>query len=117
MRTTKLEDLRPCPNCGEQHLPCGGLSFADRIRTAQISEALRPTATRRSYYDDDALTEQFGENRKERKARLERETEGMGYAKTIGGKTYVRDRKTRDVREASPQELDRAYLSGPDTSE
>ena len=96
--TTKAE-LKTCPDCESEHLggPCG-MTQRERFKTVKMGTEWMPskqadrtttyvddTGVRRpekEYYDDNQLTELFGDGLtgKERKEQLMEETKGVGFA-------------------------------------
>lgn len=111
----KLEDIPFDPDCGERHLGhCGGISFRDRLRSAQIHESVRETASRRSYYDHEAVDEQLGSNRKDRKERFLDNTKGIGTTrKAPDGHYYRKDRKDGGYVPVTDRELETLGLGSP----
>ncbi len=88
------------------------MSFASRIRTVQIPASVTPTRSLSSYYDHDAVDSQLGSNAKDRKARFEHDTNGMGAVKPDReGRLFHKDRKSKDVRALSEKET--ANYLGP----
>lgn len=91
--------LTKCDDCGSEHIggPCG-MSMAERFRTVKLATEWMPARmaarqtvvkdengverTESEYYDDDELTNLFGDglSGKERKELLMEETKGVGYA-------------------------------------
>lgn len=78
MKITSNLPLTTCPDCSRVHLGrCGGLSYAQRLRTTQIHNDALPTREKKRYWDQSALDDQFGEDAKERTMEL---TEGRGFS-------------------------------------
>lgn len=103
------------PDCGRQHLGrCGGITLRSRLRTVSADAEASPTRTRRSYYDDDLVTQQFGGmDRKERREDLMDSTQGFSYGETqADGSVVGRDPKTKERRVLTPAEVNHAYLTG-----
>src|SRR5262245_60484517 len=85
-----------CPDCGSTHLGrrCG-MTFLERLRTVQVSEANMETVERHNYFDAEGVREAFGEGSKEQ---LMDETKGLGFARRgPDGEFYRRDRHSGDV--------------------
>lgn len=77
MKVTSNLPLTECPDCSDVHLGrCGGLSFVERLRTTQIHGDALPTKTKRKYWDQSALDDQFGDDAAER---VLDQTEGRGF--------------------------------------
>lgn len=54
------------------------MSFVAKLKTVQIHGSVLETRSKQNYFDDDSLTQIFGEDRKERKERSLDETRGIG---------------------------------------
>lgn len=100
-----------CFDCGSKHLGAlCGMSFAQRMRTVQVSKENFVTAEKKNYYDRASVAATFGEDSEQR---MLDDTKGLGYArKGSDGRLYHRDRKSGDVVPVTPKEEDRIYLSG-----
>lgn len=117
----KATEVPRDPDCGQQHLGrCGGLSFAERIRSMRIDSEGLPSRSashreRGTFYDDDAIADQFGGKRApERREELFEETKGLGAGQRgKDGKLYVRDPKTKEQRRMTPKDVKDVYLGGP----
>lgn len=72
--------LRYCPDCKTEHLnaPCG-LTYVQRLRSAQIHGSVTPTKDKQNYYEDEALKDVFGADRNERRQDMADATNGRGY--------------------------------------
>ncbi len=90
------------------------MSYRDRLRSVSADERATPSQQRKSYYDDDLVSDQFkGQRRQERKERLLDNTQGYSYAETQpDGSIVGRDPKTKERRVLSPSEVNHAYLTG-----
>lgn len=67
-----------CPDCESEHIgqvPCG-MTWRQRVLSQTVDEAVNATRTRRKYWDQDALNQQFGEDAAEKTLH---DTEGRGY--------------------------------------
>lgn len=86
---------------------CGGLSFAQRLRTVRLDASVTETRTRRSYYDQEAVSAVFGEDSKER---MDDETKGLGpvYRHPSTGELIQRDRKG-DMRSIGAEQVQRQF--------
>lgn len=72
----RAEDISVCPDCGDTHIGrCGGLSFAQRLRSVRVDTSVTPSRTPRNYYEPDSIREVFGDDAKER---MDDDTEGRG---------------------------------------
>lgn len=103
-----------CEACGHMPVSCTcNISFADKLRTIQLGAGVTETRTKRSYYDDESVSELFdGMPRKERKARYMHDTKGLGAAyrdntgnwfrKGDGHFVPVTDREASEVYANSP---------------
>lgn len=98
----QLRQVPVDPDCGTAHLGrCGGLSFAERLRSVRLDPSSLPTRTLRNYYDAEAVAQVFGNDSEERMAE---DTEGLGYVRRRDGAYWQRDRKG-EVREVSPADV------------
>lgn len=108
----KLAEIPTCDDCGSQHLGrCGGLSFRQRLRSVSPSRDVISTRTT-NYYNEDAVSAQYkGMTRQERRADYWESTNGYGASYTDDkGRVWNRDRKTKEWRELSPTEVEKAYM-------
>jgi len=107
------DDGRVCPSCGSAHLgkiPCG-LTFRERLLTVRMDASLMETRSLPTYYDSDAVKEQFGEDAKER---LLDSTHGYGAGRTgKDGRTYHKDRHSGEWEPMTEAQVESVYLSGP----
>ncbi len=103
---TRIRYVPECEDCGSEHLGrCGSLSFAERIRTVQVPASVTPSRTLKRYFDTSSIDDQLGGTAKDRKARFEHDTNGMGAVKpNKDGRLYAKDRKSREVRALSEKE-------------
>jgi hypothetical protein len=90
------------------------MRYVDRLRSVTADAQASPTVTRKSYYDDALVADQFGgQDRKERMERLLDNTQGYSYAETQpNGDIVGRDPKTKERRVLTPSEVNHAYLTG-----
>ena len=121
MKVTSKFPLKMCVDCGAEHLspvPCG-MTRGQRYRTVKVDSDWMPsrraarstpkvldngvTTTESEYYDDQALTEFFGDGLTgdERKELMMEETQGVGIA-------------TADDIEKYPELVSAHYLDGDD---
>lgn len=107
-------DVPPCPDCDGSHLVrCHGESFAARIRTVNLGAEVSEVFRRRSFYDDDLVSHQFGgKDRKERREEYFDDTKGYGAAETQSdGSVVARDPRSKEKRKLTPSEVDSIYLT------
>jgi hypothetical protein len=107
--------IQECPSCGSAHLPPNpcGLSFGERLRTVRIDPKTLVTRSRKRYYDEEALNQEWGTTARQRKEQLENDTQGLGVAKPgPDGHLYRKDRKSGDVVRVTQKELNEVYLGG-----
>lgn len=107
----KAHEIGNCPDCGQQHLGrCGGLPYADRLRSVSLDGTVTFTRTKREYYDREPIDRIFGEDSAEQ---LEEQTKGLGPAVTDEeGNLWHRDRKHGDWQQVDERTLDQVYLAG-----
>lgn len=103
-----------CEACGHMPRSCTcGLSLVEKLRTVQLGSGATETRTKRSYYDDEPVSELFGGMRRdERKQRYMDDTKGLGAAyrdktgnwfrKGDGHMVPVTDREATEVYANSP---------------
>lgn len=102
--TRRAEDISVCPDCGDQHMGrCGGLSFAERLRSLHLDRSVISTRTERNYYDRESLDDMFGNTESERKEQYMDETKGKGAL------------SRREMEQTSSEELD--WYMGSDREE
>jgi hypothetical protein len=79
------------------------------MRSARLGEGTHDTATRRRYYDQEALDQQFGgSTAQERKDQMMEETNGVGWIEM--GKDGIpvhQNRKTGDIEKVERKEADK----------
>lgn len=98
----RASEITLCPDCGDQHMGrCGGLTFAQRLRSVRLDTSVTETRTPKNYYDEDALTDMFGEDKQTRRDRYMDETDGRGAV--------------RDIKSLDPETLD--FYTGGDREE
>lgn len=104
-----------CPDCGSTHMGAAcGLTFAQRLGSVLVDESNFDTATKRNYFDREAIREGFGEGSKER---LMDATKGLGAGRLDRetGQILRRD-GDREV-PVTDKELKEVYLGGPVVAE
>lgn len=75
-------EIAMCPDCGDAHMGrCGGLTFAQRLRSVRLDTSVTPTRTPRRYYDAESLDDMFGEDEATRIERYNDDTKGRGFVK------------------------------------
>jgi hypothetical protein len=81
IKISEHSTLAHCPDCNSEHIapnPCG-LTWLQRMRTSRLDTRWMPNPPkRRLYYDDEAMKETFGQDRKERREQYLEETKGGG---------------------------------------
>lgn len=103
-----------CPKCHHSVVACTcDMSYAAKLRGFQVHGSVTETATRRRYFDEQALNEQLGSTAKDRKERYVEQTKGLGHARTDSqGRVWHKDRKAKEVRQLDPATVERTYLGG-----
>lgn len=114
MDRAELITLTDCPDCGSEHLGgrCG-MTFVERLRSVQISEAALETRTKVNDYDREAVYDSFGEDAEDR---MMEATKGLGAIKRgDDGSLWRKDRKSGDIIRAE-RDLD-TYLAADTETE
>lgn len=67
-----------CTDCHTTHMGFSncGLTYVQRLRSAQLHPDATPSREKKKYWDQQALNDQFGEDARERSLSL---TEGRGF--------------------------------------
>jgi hypothetical protein len=77
MTVLSATEVPTCPDCGDSHLGrCGGLTFAQRLRSVRLDTSVVDSRSRKNYYDSEPIKDMFGDDSQER---YMDETKGRGH--------------------------------------
>lgn len=102
-----------CITCGVDRPTANGREcgycFRQRLLSVRLDTSVTATRTKTSYYDASSVDDVWGQDAHEK---MLDDTDGLGALKTIGGRSYRKDRKSHEYVPVTDKELDQVYLGG-----